>query len=313
STSPSNSRLSQPSYNRPSQPSYSRPSQPYYNRPSQPSYQNQNPVYVPAPVYVPPPAYAPSQSSVRSESGGNGVLVGLVLLVVLIVGLIVLAGILQSFFANLASAKAADPTKGMNQREKAIWREINNDIITITRLQVALLAIASNVQRELSQLVADADLSTAEGLSQHLQDVVLVLLRTQSSWTHVRGSSQTVKTREEAERIFDEFSLAERSKLSAETLTNVGGKVKKRTAHLNETDGPASYIVVTLLVGTAHDKPLFSNVQTEAELVSALKMLTTFKPDYLLVFEVIWSPQDETDSLTQDELITEYSDLYQLA
>jgi uncharacterized membrane protein len=34
--------------------------------------------------------------------------------------------------------------------------------------------------------------------------------------------------------------------------------------------------------------------------------------DYLMTFELIWSPQDPSDSLTDDELLTEYSDLIQI-
>ncbi len=303
STSPSKSRSSQPStFN-----SGSPPQSTYRNQPA--------PAYVPAPVYVPPPAYAPSQSSTSSESGG-GLVVAIVVIVIAGVVIIVLLGIVQSFMAHgsgASSSLVSGSTHAMNKHEKAMWREVENDIVTITRLQVALLAIASQVQRELSQLVADADFSTPEGQAQHLQDVVLVLLRTQEYWSHARGNSQTVKTREDAERLFDELSTTERSKLSSETLTNVGGKVKRRTAFLNTDDGPASYIVVTLLVGTAHDNPLFGDVKTEEELLAALKTLSAVDPNYLMILEVLWSPQEETDSLTKDELVTEYSDLYQLA
>ncbi len=35
-------------------------------------------------------------------------------------------------------------------------------------------------------------------------------------------------------------------------------------------------------------------------------------PEYLMVFELIWSPQDASDSLTEEELLTEYSDLLPL-
>ncbi len=37
------------------------------------------------------------------------------------------------------------------------------------------------------------------------------------------------------------------------------------------------------------------------------------RSDYLMMFELIWSPQVETDSLTYDELLTEYTNMAQIA
>ena len=73
------------------------------------------------------------------------------------------------------------------------------------------------------------------------------------------------------------------------------------------------YIVVTLLVGTAHDQPLFKEIRTPDDLTAALNKLGTMPSDYLFKFELIWSPQTQDDSLTYDEFITEYSKMIELA
>jgi uncharacterized membrane protein len=70
--------------------------------------------------------------------------------------------------------------------------------------------------------------------------------------------------------------------------------------------------VVTLLVGTAHDRPLFTEIRTVEALQTALQNLAAIPSEYLLVFELIWTPQDETDSLTYDELLTQYTDMVQI-
>ena len=72
------------------------------------------------------------------------------------------------------------------------------------------------------------------------------------------------------------------------------------------------YIVVTLLVGTAHDKPLFQQIRTPDDLKEALNSLGSMPSDYLLKFELIWSPQKENDSLTYDEFILEYTNMVEL-
>jgi uncharacterized membrane protein len=48
-------------------------------------------------------------------------------------------------------------------------------------------------------------------------------------------------------------------------------------------------------------------------LKEALEKVASVRPDYLMTFELLWSPQVEADSLTYDELLTEYTDMLQIA
>ncbi|MEO0885930.1 MAG: DUF1517 domain-containing protein [Cyanobacteria bacterium J06648_10] len=73
------------------------------------------------------------------------------------------------------------------------------------------------------------------------------------------------------------------------------------------------YIVATLIVGTAHDQPLFEEIHSAGELKSALKTLGSVPPDYLMVYEMLWSPQDSSDSLTYEELLLNYPHMYQIS
>ncbi|MDY6938379.1 MAG: DUF1517 domain-containing protein [Cyanobacteriota bacterium] len=192
-------------------------------------------------------------------------------------------------------------------------KELDNDIVTVTKLQVALLAEARSIQSHLTQLSLHADLETPEGLAELLQETALALLRQPECWSHVLSSSETVKSREEASRIFNQISIGERSKFSAETLTNVNGRVRQQQSIEPEGDlDPAEYIVVTLLVGTEDDKPLFDPVRSTEELERALKQLAAISPEYLLVYELLWTPQADTDSLSYDELLTEYTQMLQV-
>ena len=191
--------------------------------------------------------------------------------------------------------------------------EINNDIVTVSKIQVALVANAEGMQRDLSQIAAQADTSTNEGLLHHLQEAALLLLRHTESWTHVYSESQTVPNLDIAQKVFNQLSIGERKKLSVETLVNVGGRVtQQQMPERSDDDGPAAYIVVTLLVGTAHDKPLFDDIRDEVVLEQTLNEIASLTSDYLCVLELIWSPQDLSDSLTYDELLSEYSELKQI-
>jgi len=291
---------------RPSSPSRSTgsssPSRTRDSSPSSPNrYDDRRPTVVPVPIYNDPYRYNQNGSyNSSTSSSGSGV--------ALIVGLIFLGVSAAVIFAIVYFAIRA--IKGGSKAGRA--GELDNDIVTVSKIQVALLAEAREIQANLSQFSLEADTSTPEGLQALLQESVLALLRSPENWSHVLASSQTVKTREEAETLFSKLSMAERTKMSVETLTNVGGRTSRREFKPSTDEDPASYIVVTLLVGTAHDKPLFEPIRTEQALKEALEKLASLPADYLMVFELLWSPQEETDSLTYDELLTEYTEMVQI-
>jgi uncharacterized membrane protein len=190
--------------------------------------------------------------------------------------------------------------------------EQDNDIVTVSKLQVALFAHTKGLQSQLSKLTLQVDTSTPEGLFELLQESALVLLRNPENWSHVLASSETLSI-DKADSLFNQLSLQERSKFNAETLTNVKGTIKQHEAVIpGLEEDPAAYIVVTLLVGTADDKPLFKEVRSAEALKAALERVASVPPEYLFAFELLWSPQVEEDSLTYDELLTEYTDMVQI-
>jgi len=299
--------------------SYSRssPSWNYEPYPSyrQPSYRGPVVLPVPAgpPIYVPsgPPVYSdPYYTQPRSYPGtiqtgnsdGGWLIVALLLLGLSVpVVLVLVYSVIKSRRGGLTGTGGSTGAG-----------ELYNDILTVSKIQVALLAQARATQSELNKMSLAIDTSTQEGLLQLLQEAVLALLRTPENWTHALGQSETVRNPTEAEALFNKLSITERSKFSVETLTNVGGKVNRQTFSPDPKEDPASYIVVTLLLGTAHDNPLFGRIHTVEELKEVLERLASMPSEYLMVFELLWSPQEETDSLTYDELLTEYSDMVQI-
>ncbi|MCL1465157.1 DUF1517 domain-containing protein [Argonema galeatum] len=191
-------------------------------------------------------------------------------------------------------------------------KELDNNIVTISKIQVGLLAQARAIQKELSELSLSIDTGTPEGLSELVQESALALLRSPENWTHVSAISKTLRTREEAQTIFNKFSIEERSKFSSETITNVEGKIRQKDINPDQNAEPGSYIVVTLLIGTEDDRPLFVNVYSSQDLKAALERIAATPPEYLTVFELLWTPQSETESLSYDELLTEYANLMKI-
>lgn len=282
------------SFRRSSGSSPKRSSSPSRSRSSSPSRSHSSPSHR---TYSTSPTYSRSQYQGTSSRTGMLIVLGLVFGISGLVIFSLVYGVLKG-------------VTHQNSPAGKIQREINNDTVTVSKLQVALLATATEVQSALSELTLRVNTDTNEGLQTLLQESILTLLRHSEEWTHGRASSQTVKI-DQAEEFFSRLSLEERAKLSAETLSNVSGYRQQRTG--SNPDEQAYYIVVTLIVGTAHDKPLFKEtIRQINELQSILQAIATTPLDYLMKLELIWSPQHEDDSMTYDEFVSEYTEMIQL-
>lgn len=233
----------------------------------------------------------------RSRSGGLGSILFLMIF------LIIFGLIIYLLYQMLS--------KGSKSGNK-INRERDNDRVTVSILQVALSNAAENIQEELSTLSLNANTDTESGLVDLMQESALILLRNSHAWSHVLTSSTSLDI-SQAESAFSKLSIRERSKFSSETLSNIDGKVKTKDAKASESDDFAAYVVVTLILGTADDQPLFSKINTEETLNEAILKLSSMREDYLFKFELLWTPQQAEQYLTDEELLLEYTDIIPLA
>ena len=189
--------------------------------------------------------------------------------------------------------------------------------ISVAKLQVGLLAEARELQTELNRIAANANTGSTSGLAEVLQETSLALLRHPDYWVYGGSSVQQARL-EAAEVQFNRLALAERSKFSGETLSNVNNQLKQapiagqlpgsQAGALTQTQGPGEYIVVTLLVGVQGNLQL-PKVNSSAEMRQALQQLGGVSSDRLLALEVLWTPQAEGDVLTSEDLLVEYADL----
>ncbi len=235
-----------------------------------------------------------------SSSGGSAILVIFLVLIIFSVLLFLIIFTILQWLLNRERKPALSPAQ----------KERDNDKVTVSKLQVALYSHTPEIQSQLTQLSLDIDTSSNEGLMELMRESALLLLRNSEYWSHALASSQSLDIYE-AESTFNKFSIQEQSKFSSETLSNVNGKVKQKEVAAPEEE-MAAYIVVTLLTGTTDDQPLFGRIHSPEELQAALEKLAALSSDYLMRFELLWSPQTENDSLTYDELLMEYTDMVQI-
>jgi len=187
--------------------------------------------------------------------------------------------------------------------------------VSIARLQVGLLAEARELQADLNRLAETADTGSAAGLAQVLQETTLSLSRHPEYWVYA-GAENGQTRLELAEAQFNRLALGERSKFSAETLSNVNNQLRQAAAPqaLPAGDGqalmqsPGEYIVVTLLVAAQGNLTL-PEIRNTEELRRALNQVGSVSSDRLLALEVLWTPQVEGETLSAEDVVAEYPDL----
>ncbi|WP_337886621.1 DUF1517 domain-containing protein [Fischerella thermalis] len=196
----------------------------------------------------------------------------------------------------------------------------SNPTVSISRLQVGLLANARELQQELNYIAETADTNSPEGRAEVLQEASLALLRHPEYWVYAGGGTQQARLNA-AESTFNRLVLAERSKFSEETLSNVNNQLKEATRkqalpsadQLDNptrliTEGPGEYIIVTLLAATL-GKFEIPQINNADDLRQALRQIGSIPGEQLLAFEVLWTPQAENDVLTSEDVLAQYPEL----
>ena len=183
--------------------------------------------------------------------------------------------------------------------------------VTISQVQVGLLASARDLQADLRRMAANADTSHAAGLQKVLQDTTLALLRHPDLWVYANSEVGQVPFAA-AESTFNRLSMAERSKLDREITSNVAGqRLSDGSVAAGDSDASSDFIAITLLVASRNRLALKGSSSAD-QLRDSLQQLGAVAADDLLALEVIWQPDGAGEVLSAAELITAYPDLQHL-
>jgi uncharacterized membrane protein len=285
------------------------PSRPYSGRGSLgypvPSPSPGYPMPMPIPIPVPSPGFGPSPYSPTPMGGGavsgRGVGLGGIFVFLFILGIVAFVGkVLLQNLANARRSRTGQPSAGS-------WGDERYAVVTC---QLALLATARTLQQDLQHYAETATTNTVLGLASALQEATMALRRYSDYWRYGRVHVQPVGTIDEAERAFNQAISQERAKLSEELTTNIEG-IRRQTPRRESptADEVGQYLVVTLIVATGY--PEFTEFQTPSlkDMEDTLQRLGTLLAADLLALEVIWSPENPDDALTEDELLVEYPEL----
>ncbi|XP_062212104.1 uncharacterized protein LOC133913077 [Phragmites australis] len=176
---------------------------------------------------------------------------------------------------------------------------------TVLKLQVGLLGMARSFQKELDQIAEKADTSTPAGLSYVLTETTLALLRHPDCCISAYSSVDVKRSMDDGEKRFNQLSIEERGKFDEETLVNVNS-IKRNKAGSQRSSGFSNeYIVITILVAAegVHKLPAINGSN---DLKTALQKLGAIPSSKILAVEVLWTPQNENDTLSERELLEDY-------
>ncbi|KAK1259128.1 hypothetical protein QJS04_geneDACA010198 [Acorus gramineus] len=176
---------------------------------------------------------------------------------------------------------------------------------SVIKLQVGLLGMARSFQRDLDRIAEIANTSTSEGLSYVLTETTLALLRHPDCCISAYSSVDVKRSIEDGEKRFNQLSIEERGKFDEETLVNVNNIKRQSTTRQRSNGFSNEYIVITILVAAegVHKLPI---INSSADLKDALQKLGSIPSRKTMAVEVLWTPQNENDTLSERELLEDY-------
>ncbi|HVV51778.1 MAG TPA: DUF1517 domain-containing protein, partial [Polyangia bacterium] len=175
------------------------------------------------------------------------------------------------------------------------------------RLQLALGRSARGIQDRLGEFAAQGDTATEAGLAALLQQTALELLREKDAIRYFGAEARGPLSLTNAETSMNALALAERGRFNVERIRGAGGQVTRSPAPAEQGKEALELVVVTLLAATR--APLEKFGASADELEPLLTELGGVPPDALLGLEVIWTPADPDDSMTETDVMTTYPEL----
>ncbi|KAJ4825533.1 hypothetical protein Tsubulata_033526 [Turnera subulata] len=187
------------------------------------------------------------------------------------------------------------------------WIGKRNSVIMI---QVGLPGKARSLQKQLNQIAKTTNTSSSLGWRHILRATTSALLRNSQHFISCYSLVKHYYSTDSAEDSFQELAAKERAKFDIESLVNVNNvKIQREVIPQASKDGK-DHIVVTILVA-ASCRCKIPRIKSKDGLKKALESLDSnikFHTD-LLGVEVLWTPQNEEDTLSEKELHENYSAL----
>ncbi len=179
----------------------------------------------------------------------------------------------------------------------------------VYRMQVALGRSARGIQDRLARFASEGDTSTETGLATLLQQTALELMREKDSIRAAAIDGGGPMNFTNAETKMNGLALAERSRFQVERVRGADGQVRRSEVAAEEGKEALEYVVVTVVVATKTPFGNWKGINDRADLDVCLGQVGAVSAAGILGMEVVWTPADPNDSMTETDLMTTYPDL----
>ena len=230
---------------------------------------------------------------------------------------------LTSSFGN-AVRRTVDDTGGFWTSSSDTLSSALGPGVTVAQLSVAL-EIPNRDDRNsllsvLDRLAQTARTDSRVGLQNLTSQVALELLRRKSSIVSAHAESQHFTSIEPAQRNFNVRAVQERGKFEHETVSQYGGVNYSGDASLTTSSSSSSstsrgdkatVAVVTLVIALDGDSTSLPTIRSMADVEQALQRIAANVKvaDCLQSAEILWTPQDRSETLTLRDVIADYPKL----
>jgi len=179
----------------------------------------------------------------------------------------------------------------------------------VYKVQLGLGRSGRGVQKRLEEFASTGDTSSEAGLAELLRQTALELLREKDAIRYglVEPGGPYSLTNGEAK--MNGAAMAERSHFQLERVRGADGHVRRSEAAATVGSEALEFLVVTLLVATRLPLDGMKKVEDRSALEGVLSQLGGVPANALLGLEVIWTPADPEDSLTETDLMTAYPEM----
>ena len=179
----------------------------------------------------------------------------------------------------------------------------------VYKVQFGLGRSARGIQERLARFAADGDTSSEEGLASLLHQSALELMREKHSIRYGLVEASGPMNMTNGETKLNAAALAERSRFQVERVRGADGQVRRADIAPAESDEALEYLVVTLALATRTPLPALKELADSESLDAVLGELGGVPPRALLGLEVVWTPADPSDSMTEADLLTTYPNM----
>ncbi|GEM47352.1 DUF1517 domain-containing protein [Deinococcus cellulosilyticus] len=210
-----------------------------------------------------------------------------------IIFVIVIAMVIMSAMQKMRKGGAAGVAGGYGPQAQALKVQI-------------LLAEGDEVKRAMQHIAQTGDTSSAQGLARMLNEAALNVLRHPDRWMYAYIDAATGHQAQMDGQV-GAWAAEARSDFTEQTTSNYG-KFQRTTS--NQEKG-GFYLAVTLMAASS-SLPQISKEVTPQNVQQAVTTLASLSGVGLVRIDVVWSPDQEGEFLTEDEALMKYPELTKL-